>query len=142
MHDSSQKSQPRRGRPFLNGNAGRPAGSRNRVTRVADALLTDEAETLVRKAIELARRGDVGMLKFLLGRILPRERAVKIDIPNLESADDVVAATAAIMREVADGHVTPTEGAALAAIVKMNRDAIDLVDVVRRLDQLEEQRGR
>jgi hypothetical protein len=82
------------------------------------------------------------MLKFLLGRILPRERAVKIDIPNLESADDVVAATAAIMREVADGHVTPTEGAALAAIVKMNRDAIDLVDVVRRLDQLEEQRGR
>ena len=111
-------------------------------TRVADALLTGEAETLVRKAIELARRGDVGMLKFLLGRILPRERAVKIDIPNLEFADDVVAATAAIMREVADGHVTPTEGAALAAIVKINRDAIDLVDVVRQLDQLEEQRGR
>ena len=59
------------------------------------------------------------MLKFLLGRILPRERAVNIHIPDLEFAGDVVAATAAIMREVADGNVTPTEGAALAMIVKM-----------------------
>ncbi len=82
------------------------------------------------------------MLKFLLARILPRERAVNIQIPDLESLDDVLAATAAIMREVVDGHITPTEGAALAMIVKMKCEAIDLVDVVQRLDQLEERRGR
>ena len=37
---------------------------------------------LVRKAVEIAKAGDVSMLKFLLGRILPRERSIKIDLPS------------------------------------------------------------
>jgi hypothetical protein len=36
-----------------------------------------QLEELVRKAVDLAKAGDVVMLKFLLGRILPRERVVK-----------------------------------------------------------------
>jgi hypothetical protein len=66
-----------RGRPFVNGNAGRRPGSRNRTTAVAAALLEGEAEELVRKAVDLAKAGDVPMLKFLLSRILPRERPIK-----------------------------------------------------------------
>ncbi len=60
-----------RGRPFVNGNSGRKEGSKNRGTLVAAALLDGEAEALFRKAVELALSGDVVMLKFLLGRILP-----------------------------------------------------------------------
>ena len=60
-----------RGRPFVTGNPGRKPGPRNRTTIVAAALLEGDAEALTRKAIELALAGDVGMLKFLLGRILP-----------------------------------------------------------------------
>ena len=70
---TSQVPAPR-GRPFANGNPGRKPGSKNRTTLVAAALLEGEAEELVRKAIELAKAGDVAMLKFLLERILPRER--------------------------------------------------------------------
>ena len=36
------------------------------------ALLDGEAEALVRKSVELAKAGDLVMLKFVLGRILPR----------------------------------------------------------------------
>jgi hypothetical protein len=53
-----------RGRPFVNGNPGRKPGSKNRATVVASALLDGEAEELVRKAVELAKAGNVVMLKF------------------------------------------------------------------------------
>jgi len=85
--------QATRGRPFQNGNPGRKPGSKNRTTLVAAALLESEAEELVRKAVELAKAGDVVMLKFLVGRILPRERLIKLDLPRMELADDVVVGT-------------------------------------------------
>jgi hypothetical protein len=53
-------------RHFQNGNPGRKPGSKNRTTLVAAALLEREAGELVRKAVELAKAGDVVMLKFLL----------------------------------------------------------------------------
>jgi hypothetical protein len=58
-----------RGRPFAEGNPGRPRGSKNRTTAIAQALLAEEESELVRKAVELAKAGDVQMLKFLLDRL-------------------------------------------------------------------------
>lgn len=43
------------GRPFANGNPGRPQGSKNRSTLLAAALLEGEAEELVRTAIAVAK---------------------------------------------------------------------------------------
>ena len=63
------------GRPFQKGNGGRRPGSRNRTSLVAEALLKGEETELVRKAIELAKAGDTQMLKFLLDRILPKDRS-------------------------------------------------------------------
>ena len=48
-----------RGRPFTKGNPGRKAGSKNRTTLVGQALLEEEKEELLRKAIEMAEAGDV-----------------------------------------------------------------------------------
>jgi len=70
-----------RGRPFPKGNGGQKPGSKNRTTQVAEALLAGEEGELVRKAIEIAKAGDVSMLKFLLGRLLPRERVITVDLP-------------------------------------------------------------
>jgi hypothetical protein len=39
-------------------------------------------EALLHTAIHLARAGNVPLLKFLLGRILPRDRLIKFDLPN------------------------------------------------------------
>jgi hypothetical protein len=94
---------------------------------------------LLRKAIELALAGNVPMLKFLLGRFLPRDRPVKLDLPDMVFADDGVEALGRIIRAVSDGEITPSEGAALATIVKSYTDAIDNADVVKRLDALESQ---
>jgi len=129
-----------RGRPFVNGNPGRKPGSKNRTTAVAAALLEGDAEELVRKAFELAKAGDVVMLKFLLGRILPRERLIELDLPRMDFADDAVEALGFVMRAVSEGKISPSEGAALATLINSYTGAIDQADVVKRLDRLEAQK--
>jgi len=126
------------GRPFVNGNPGRKPGSRNRATAVAAALLEGEAEELVRKAVEIAKAGDVPMHKFLLSRFLPRERLIKFELPTMESADDAVEALGSVLRAVSQGEITPSEGAAVAALISSYSQAIDHADVVKRLDALEQ----
>jgi hypothetical protein len=128
-----------RGRPFSQGNPGRTPGSKNRTTIVAAGLLEGEAQQLLRKAVELAKGGDVPMLKFLLGRILPRERLIMLDLPGMEFADDAVEALGCIMRAVSEGRISPSEGSALAGLTNSYSHAIDMADVVKRLDSLEVQ---
>jgi Family of unknown function (DUF5681) len=49
--------------PGQSGNpAGKPKGARNKTTLAVEALLDGEAETLTRKAIELAKAGDLAAL--------------------------------------------------------------------------------
>jgi hypothetical protein len=71
VHDSTGgtmsepgQTQGGRGRPFTKGNGGRKPGAKNRTTQVAAALLAGEEQELVRKAVEVAKAGDVTMLKF------------------------------------------------------------------------------
>ena len=48
--------------------AGRPKGARNRTTLAMQALLEGEAESLTRKAIEMAQEGDPVALRMCLDR--------------------------------------------------------------------------
>ncbi len=84
-----------RGRPFAKGNGGRRPGTKNRSSLILAALMDGEQEELVRKGLEIAKAGDVSMLKFFLSRILPRERPITIDLPQMEFADDAVEALGA-----------------------------------------------
>jgi hypothetical protein len=77
------------------------------------------------------------MLKFFLSRILPRERAITIDLPTMESADDAVEVLAAIMSSVCEGKITPSEAAGLAGLVNSYARAIDIADLVKRMEALE-----
>ena len=95
------------------------------------------ARSIVRKGIEIAKAGDVSMLKFFLSRILPRERPITIDVPQMEFADDAVEALGAIVRAVSEGSINPSEGADLANLINSYSRAIDMADVVKRLDALE-----
>ena len=73
------------------------------------------------------------------GPILPRERVIKLNLPPMDFADDGVAALGKIMGKVSEGEITPSEGAQLAAIVNSFTAAIDLADVVKRVDVMEAQ---
>jgi hypothetical protein len=98
-----------RGRPFPNGNPGRKPGSKNRSTVLTSALLEGEAEELLRKAVALALDGDVLMLKFLLGRLLPKERPVRVDLPPYDGDLDPVDAMQAISAPPSAGRFHPVK---------------------------------
>jgi hypothetical protein len=99
-----------RGRPFAPGNGGRPPGSKNKNTLVAAALLDGELPELLRTAIGIAKNGDVPMLKFLLGRLLPRDRLIGIDLPEIVSASDARGALQSILGAVSTGVISLAEG--------------------------------
>jgi hypothetical protein len=129
----------RRGRPFSNGNPGRKPGSKNRTTAVAEALLRDEEVQLVRKAIELAKGGDVPMLKFLLDRILPKDRPVEVNLPPLDCARDAIEAIAQVVRAVAEGRIAPSEGNALAQLISAYSRALDVAELQAQMDEIRQE---
>ena len=132
-----------RGRPFQKGRsgnpAGRPAGSRNKTTTAAAALLQGEAEALTRKAVELALGGDPTAMRLCLEGILPpcRERAVNFVLPPIESASDIAAAMKAVTSALAAGAITPGEAERIAAVVDTFVRAIETSDFDRRLQLAE-----
>ena len=127
----------KRGRQFEKGNPGRPRGSRNRRSAASAALLVGEEGELIRRAVELAKSGDIQMLKFLLNRLLPRDRVVRVDLPRMEYADDAVEALGSIASAISEGKISPSEGAALATVVNSYARAVDLEDAVKRIEALE-----
>jgi len=145
--DSLQKQQKQRqaarGRPFAKGQsgnlAGRPPGSRSKVTMAAEVLLEGEAEALTRKAIELALEGDTTALRLCLERIAPqrKSRAVAFDLPPIERAEDLAAAIGTVLQEIAGGRLLVGEGAALVGMMETQRRAMETVELEKRLAALE-----
>ena len=131
------------GRRFQPGNAGKPPGTRARVTLAVEALLEGEAEALTRKAVERALEGDVTALRLCLERIAPaaKERAIAFRLPPISGPADVPSALGALMQAVAKGDLVPGEAATLAGIVDRWRAAYETTEMDRRLSALEEKAG-
>ncbi len=138
-----QKKRPR-GRPFAKGDsgnpAGRPPGSRNRATLLAEQLLDGGAAALAQKALEMALAGDVVAMRLCLDRILAprRERPVRLALPALSDAGDLGGAMAAVTAAAAHGAITPAEACELSQVLETYMRAVAAGDFERRLHQLEE----
>jgi hypothetical protein len=112
---NSRDGRDTRGRPFAPGNGGRPPGSKNKDTVFAASLLEGDREALLRKGLELAKRGNVRLLVFFLSRLLPRDRL--ISFAEIVSASDARGALQSILGAVSTGVISPAEGASLAALI-------------------------
>ena len=119
--------------------AGRAAGCRTKATRIAEALLDGDVEALTRKAVSLALDGDTAAMRLCFDRIIAprRARPVQLDLPPITEAADITRAMAAIMAAVAEGAITPAEGAELGMVVETYLRALEASDFDRRLKALE-----
>jgi hypothetical protein len=134
--------------PFEPGMSGNPAGklkgTRNKTTLAVEALLDGEAETITRKAIELATAGDLAALRVCLDRIAPprKDRPVLFELPPVSSAADAAKAAAALLEAVAVGDLTPSEASELGKLIEAYVKALDATDFAERLDKLERMTNR
>lgn len=109
------------------------------MTVLAEKMLADDAKEIVQAIIKAAKAGDATAMKLCLDRILPARRArFAIEgLPEVRTADDVTAATAAILAAVASAQLSPDEARDLAALIEAARKGIELVEFEKRLAALE-----
>ena len=114
--------------PGQSGNpAGRPPGSRNKKTLEIEELLAQRAEATVREILDRTDRGDPAAMRLCMERVLPTgaNRPVAIELPPVDTPDDVAAATRVVMKALAAGAISA-------------RETINLLTVVERLARLAE----
>jgi len=135
-----------RGRPFAAGNRygkGRPRGSRNKTTRVAQQILDQYSESLIRQGIVLAAKGNVPLLKFLLERMLPvrRDGPVRLKLRKIETAQDIIVAGSEIVEAISAGKITPQEGERVTEVLERIRKCIEVGELAARVEELERIEG-
>jgi F0F1-type ATP synthase gamma subunit len=129
--------------PFQKGQsgnpAGRPRGIVNRATALAQNLLSERAEGIARKVIELAEEGDMAAIRVCMERLVPpiKHQPVAVELPPLERAVDSVEAMASIAAAVAAGDLTAAEAAELAKVVDVYVGALASKAFEERLSALE-----
>ena len=129
-------------RPGQSGNLkGRPKGALNKTTLAAQAILDGEGEVLTRKAVELAKGGNLAALRWCLERLIPprKDRLVTFALPRVETVADIPKALGAIIKAVAQGEITPGEGQSMAAMLEAYRKGMEMADLVARVESLEQE---
>jgi Family of unknown function (DUF5681) len=122
--------------------AGRPRGARNQATLLIQNLLADDAEAIGRKAIEMAKSGDLAAIRLCMDRLAParKDEPVAYELPPIEKPADSVAATASIVAAVAAGELTTSQAAELCKVIDVYVRALESKGFDERLTKLENQR--
>ena len=107
---------------------------------MAEQLLDNEAEALIRKVVKKAKQGNVPALRICLDRILPprRERPLLFTLPELRSVSDATKAIAALTFAVAKGEIGPGEAAELSKLIETYVRAVEATELEQRLLALEQ----
>jgi hypothetical protein len=138
-----RRSSRGRFQPGASGNpAGRPKGSRNKITALCADLLGDDAGEIMRKLIERAKRGDPVALRLCVERLIParaaRDRSVELaELPEAARAVDLVAGAAAVIRHAAAGDITLSEAREFMQLLEGQRRVIETAALAVRLEALE-----
>src|SRR3954454_15529427 len=139
IHDRNNGSDtepPARPGTFRPANPGRPAGARNKATLAAMALPEGEAEALTRRCVELALAGDTTAMRLCLERLLPKGRAVRLQLP-MRTLADLDAATKTVSEALAEGTIVLDELATLTGLIEARRRLLETTEFEHRLAVLE-----
>src|SRR4051794_23916370 len=144
MSDRDDPIKDTRFKPGQSGNPnGRPQGSRSKALVALDALAEGEAEDIVKAMIEKAKGGDSVAGRTILERVWPLRKGARLqfDLPDITAAADLPGAIAAVNRQVADGEISPDEGALVVGLIEAHRKAIETTELAVRVAALEERLG-
>jgi Family of unknown function (DUF5681) len=86
--------------------AGMPKGTRHRATQLAEKLMKDDAEDIVRAVVNAAKAGDPTAMRLCIERLAPvrKGRPITFDLPPVETAANVANALGAIAGAMAGAN--------------------------------------
>src|ERR1700731_2404855 len=129
---------------FKKGQSGNPAGpargTRHKITLLAEKLLEDDRDDIVRAVIAAAKGGDPTAMRLCVERLVPlrKGRPIVFDLPPVKMAADIAGAVGELARAMAAGELTTDEASAAASVIEMHRRAIETTEIEVRLQRLEE----
>jgi hypothetical protein len=132
-----------KGRPFQPGNhfgRGRPRGSRNKRSLMAQELLECHAEAVTRQALVLALKGDSQMIRFLLSLIHPRRKDLppKTGSLPMHSIAELSQASEKLIKKVTSGKVSISDALGLTELMERRRRIIETEDHEKRIQAVEQ----
>jgi hypothetical protein len=138
--ESASEDRDQHGR-LRKGNRGRPKGSRNKRSLLVEHMMNSDLEQIVATCVRLAKGGDMAAIREILARVAPVRKGapVAVEMPEIRTVADVPDALAKLAEHVADGSLSPEEAAAIAAVLERYVDAVEAVDLAKRVEALEAQ---
>lgn len=132
-----------RGRPFQPGNnlgRGRPKGSRNRKSLLAEELLDSHAEAVMSQALALAEKGDAQVFRILLGHILPRRRELPLKTGPLlmGTAAELSQSSEKLMNKVTSGQISLSDAKGIADLLEQRRHILETENLEKRVRAIEQ----
>ena len=131
---------------------GRPAGSRNRLTRETLALVGDGSTpvafllSLMRyetKSQDIRLQAARYAAPYLHSRPQPEPRLVTFSLPdNFASPEALSQIHANVLKSVAEGELSLDEGKEISVILENQRRVIETTDIANRLAKLEATQSR
>jgi hypothetical protein len=118
---------------------GKPAGARNKATRMVQSIMEGGAREITEAVVGLAKEGDLSAARLVLERLVPpaKERPIALTLPETASAEGIAQAQGAILQAVAAGELLPGEAVTLSNIVEARRKALETQQLEQRITALE-----
>ena len=72
---------------------------------------------------------------------LRKGQPINLDMPRINTSNDLLTVMASIWNAIGDGRLTPDEASALSLVAERSMQIIQLQDVVKRIGDLEKKVG-
>lgn len=114
---------------------GRPPGIRDRRSAFRE-LLEPHAKELVKKAVALARDGDVQALSLCISRLIPPARSAPVCLPAVEGPENL---SQAVVDAMANGNIAIDDAQGMIGVLQAQAKIMETIDLERRISALETQ---
>jgi len=128
------------GGKFTKGNSGNPNGRPAKADKLRQ-LLEGKADKVARKVIDAALDGDLQAARLVMERCIAPHRAVMPTCTfDLDETKPLTEQGRAVLAAIARGDIPPDTGKSLIDALTALARVTELDEIVRRLNQLEEQK--
>src|SRR5262249_10718576 len=119
--------------------AGRPEGTRNHATILAERLLQTDIEDVCKAVVTAAKNGNMTASKIIIDRLvrLRKGRPVTFALPDIKGAPDIANAFSLVGQAMAAGELTPDEASIVGTVLEGHRKVLEMCEFEKRLQKLE-----
>lgn len=133
-----------RGRPFAPGNhfgKGRPKGSRNKKSLLAQEILDSRGEAVLTRAFDQAEKGDPQMIRTLMPYLMrSKETTVRLGPLPMGNAGEVAQSSEKVLNKLTLGDISMDDAGKLLDMLEHRRKILQTENFEHRLRALENDR--